>query len=155
MPNLLGLPVQVEQFVPHWLALPVNWRQRLGETPAFGALGCDALLGSRVRDCQYRFRVRVGPMGMIAFRDLLPDGRQLVRVEAVVRNYQGDELAWDLQLVLKGDQVPPLRLGGGERLGWSTWLYSQSRDRDADDLCLNPQYLKIQQQADNARGDTP
>ena len=60
--------------------------------------------------------------------------RQLV---AWVRMYLCFELDWDVRLVLKQHEVPPLRLGGGPRLGWTTWLGRWRRDAPADDLCLD------------------
>ena len=50
----------------------------------------------------------------------------------------GDAIEWDLALILAADEVPPLRLDGNARLGWTSWLPSTARDRIADDLVLRP-----------------
>ena len=68
----------------------------------------------------------------------MPGGAALGRVKAVVRNYVGDALDWDLNPVLAQAEVPPLRLGVGARLGWTTWLASGRLGRDGDDLKLDP-----------------
>jgi len=40
-------------------------------------------------------------------------------------------------LVLRQPEVPAMRLGGGCRLGWSTWLGQRPGEDDPDDLIFN------------------
>jgi type VI secretion system protein ImpH len=127
----------IEQFVGEWLRLPHCHRCRLGETPATGTLGRTVTVGEYVFECQHKFRIRFGPIGLKAYERMLPGGTSLYRLVAVVRNYIGDELAWDVNLVLKKDEVPVIELGQYGRLGWTTWLGTRTSDRDADDLILN------------------
>ena len=94
-------------------------------------------VGGRVWDHQTKFRVRVGPVGLADYLRLLPGGDAPARVRAVVRNYVGDQLDWDLNLVLAEPEVPRLRLGAGGRLGWTTWLARGPLGRDGDDLKLD------------------
>jgi type VI secretion system protein ImpH len=56
-----------------------------------------------------------------------------------VRDYVGDALEWDLNLVLSRAEVPVMRLGEAGRLGWTTWLVSRPLNRDGDDLKLDPE----------------
>jgi type VI secretion system protein ImpH len=135
--GFLGLPVSIEELVGHWLPLPGDCHWRLGESPATGSLGISTIVGSRVWDRQAKFRIRIGPVDLTDYERLLPGGMSLERVVAVVRNYVGDQLAWDLNLVLKQAEVPPIRLGTSGRLGWTTWLTSRPLARDGDDLLLN------------------
>ena len=136
---LLGLPVRIDEWIGHWLTLPDNCRLRLGETSDNAALGQTTTLGGRVWDHQSKFRVRVGPLRLPAYLDLLPGGTALARVKAVVRNYAGDALEWDLNPVLAQSEIPRVGLGVGSRLGWTTWLSSGALGRDGDDLKLDPQ----------------
>jgi type VI secretion system protein ImpH len=53
-----------------------------------------------------------------------------------VRLYAGDELAWELQLVLEQPQVPQSWLGNPTLLGYTMWLGVRQDERDADDLVL-------------------
>jgi type VI secretion system protein ImpH len=135
--DFLRLPVVVEEFVGHWLRLPESCCWRLGRSPATGTLGVSTTAGSRVWDRQNKFRIRIGPVGLRDYERLLPGGGSLARVVAVVRNYVGDQLTWDLNLVLRRGEVPRLRLGGSGRLGWTTWVASGPPARDGDDLLLN------------------
>ena len=136
--GLLRLPVRIEEFIGGWLVLPSACRWRLGETPANGMLGRSVTLGGRVWDHQSRFRVRIGPVSFKEYLDLLPGRLALSRVKAVVRNYVGEGLAWDLNPVLAAAEVPRLRLGADLGLGWSTWLTSRPLGRDGNDLKLDP-----------------
>jgi type VI secretion system protein ImpH len=134
---LLGLPVRIDEWIGHWLVLPLDCRLRLGESPESGALGQTTTLGGQVWDLQTKFRVRIGPVGLADYLRLLPGGEALARVRAVVRNYAGDQLAWDLNLVLAETAVPRLQLGANCGLGWTTWLARGSLGRDGDDLKLD------------------
>ena len=136
--DFFRLPVALEEFIGHWLTLPAESRWRLGESPRTGALGVGTIVGTRVWDRQYKFRIIFGPLDRDDFERLLPGGEYLPRLLALVRNYAGDELSWDVSLILKKDQVPPLELGGNGRLGWSTWTISGTPAKDADDLYLHP-----------------
>lgn len=55
-----------------------------------------------------------------------------------MRGYVGDVLDWDVNLVLRADEVPAARLGGDTRLGQTSWLGARSARGDADDLYLSP-----------------
>jgi type VI secretion system protein ImpH len=138
--DYLGVPTTVEEFVGRWMDLPPDSRCRLGVSRDAGALGRTAVVGSRMWDCQQQFRVHLGPVSFTQYERLLPGrgGASLARVAAMIRNYIGDELEWDLRLVLKAGEVPAVRLGAVGRLGWSTWLKSRPFTHDAGDLILRP-----------------
>ena len=68
----------------------------------------------------------------------MPGSAALERLSALVRTYVGDELAWDLNLVLKRTEIPPMVLGGKGQLGWTTWLANRPFKQDVDDLLLDP-----------------
>jgi type VI secretion system protein ImpH len=110
----------------------------LGRDPATGTLGSTASAGARIRLYHHRFRLRIGPLTLADYERLLPGCPSLLRLVPVVRNYIGDELTWDLNLVLKSDEVPQMRLGLSGRIGWTSWIGSRRSSRDADDLTLNP-----------------
>ena len=61
----------------------------------------------------------------------------------LVNMVEGLESAWDLQLILRGPEVPKLNLDGSSRLGWTTWLYSKPPQNDADDLVLQPRINRV------------
>ena len=133
-----AMPVQIVEFVGDWMVLPADSRWRLGASRESGVLGVSATVGARVWGYHQKFRIVLGPMGYRDYSRLLPGSDSLARLAAVVRNYIGDELDWDVNLVLKGEEVPELQLGRAGRLGWTTWLNPRRSDADADDLKLRP-----------------
>jgi type VI secretion system protein ImpH len=139
------LPVAVEPFIGEWLMLPDQNICRLGLDPANGTLGRSVVVGSRVWECQHKFRISLGPLGRGDYESLLPVGNRTRRLVALVRNYIGDELAWDVRLILKEKEVPAMRLDDGFRLGWTTWLGKRAEENDAADLVINAFAYFIQQ----------
>ena len=133
--NHFGVPVRIEQWRGHWLAIPESERSRLGARNGFCTLGEDVVIGERLWDCQAKFRIVLGPLSFADYRRFLPDGRGYASLGDLVRLYIGVELAWELQLVLRREQVPLSWLGNSVMLGWTSWL-GVPADRDADDLVL-------------------
>jgi len=136
--DFFQIKTRVETFVGEWIELPLDSRCRLGEAPMTGTLGSTAIVGARIWECQYKFRVIMGPMGYDDYQRMLPGGPSLRRLKDWVKNYLGEELAWDVQLILRKEEVPPATLGKSGRLGWSTWTKAKPLPRDADNLILNP-----------------
>lgn len=136
--NLLRVPVGIRDFVPRWLTLPLDGRWRLGKRRGFSVLGHDAIAGERVPDVQSGVRIVLGPLTLSRYEAFLPRGEQASAVRDIVANVLGHEYAWDLQLALRANEVPRLRLGEGAQLGWTTWLGERPTAAPADDLILNP-----------------
>lgn len=136
--SYMQMPVSVEQFVGHWMALPDDGKLYLRGHFGGQALGQGTVLGRQIWNRQHKFRLRIGPLDFAQFQRLLPGGDSLQRLTDLVRHYVGDALAWDINIVLQKDQVPPLRLGKRARLGRTTWLGKKPRQRDADQLFLTP-----------------
>ena len=100
-------------------------------------LGRSVLVGRRVWDRQHKFRLCLGPLDLAQYTQLLPGGRGIAQLQACVRNYAGLEYSWDARLVLHGQAVPPLRLGQGGRLGYTSWLGRRQGAAPATDLVLD------------------
>lgn len=135
------VPVRVEQWVGHWMPLARPERSRLSRRRGAGqSLGRDAVLGQSVWDVQHKFRIVIGPLDLGRYQSFLPGGRELAQLHAMVRQWHGLEFAWELQLVLRREQVPPLKLGRGRaRLGLTSWLGHYRSPHDADQLHLKPE----------------
>lgn len=154
--------VEVRQFVGQWLYLPKDCQSSLPSTANPNGLnlelGTSAVVGSRVWDVQSRIRVRLGPLTRQEFDRLIPqekglgarngDEDRLTSIIELVRFYVGADKDFDIQLVLKKEEVPPFRFpltgkaklhsaeaddGYEPRLGWNTWMASETRTRDAED----------------------
>ena len=134
--DFFGVVVKIEQFMGQWVELPPDCRCKLGQARSSGEIGRSIVVGSRVWDCQMKFRVRLGPMRLADFERFLPGTSSRQRLRDWVRLYAAEELDWDAQLVLLKEQVPPLKLGQSGRVGWTTWLGTQPHARDADEVVL-------------------
>jgi type VI secretion system protein ImpH len=132
--GFFGVDAAVEEFVGEWMPLPDDARIAMGVGMA--VLGQTAVIGAFVRGAQQRFRVRLGPLDRAHFDRFLPGGEALDQLTAAVRTYAGDEHAWDVQLVLKKDDVPLTHLGRSGRLGLSSWIGRYRAPRDADQVVL-------------------
>jgi type VI secretion system protein ImpH len=146
--DYFSVPTRVGQFAGQWLPLVEENRSRLGragrpgeeDRGAHNVLGRTAVLGKHFWDQQAGFRLRLGPMGFEEFSELLPSGSRFRVLAQLARFFVGQGLDFDVQLVLKADEVPVSRLGDrgpvAPRLGWSTWLRGGARTRDVDDTVL-------------------
>lgn len=130
-----GARVRIVEFVGSWLELEPSDRWQLGR-PA--ALGGTASLGERVWSRGAKFRLVIGPLSLPEYERLLPGGASLLRLRAIVRNYLGDALDWDVNLILKGSERPAPVLGETVRLGMTGWIGAGDTTRDATDLFLDP-----------------
>jgi type VI secretion system protein ImpH len=131
----------------NWLELSPEDRSELGGHGDASRLGVGAVCGVAVPDRLHRFRIHAGPLDLAAYERFLPGADWHDMLRDWIRNYTGFELAWDIRLILRADQVPAVRLGGQSRLGWTSWLGVSAQKQDRGDLILdcegqsaNPQY---------------
>lgn len=127
----LDQPVEIEQFAGSWLNLREEERSALPVTlsngramPSLNQLGVDAAAGVRCWDVQSRIVLRIGPLDLPRFRTMLPSGRLLQRLVALVRAFLGFETAFAVNPILAHDAVPALVLSADAppQLGWNSWL---------------------------------
>lgn len=133
------LPFAIRQFVGEWLRIADEDRFLLGHRRDNSTIGFGAILGQNIWNCQHKFRIIAGPLTLQQFRRLLPGADGVSTLVATVRSYIGDALAWDLQLILRKDEVPGIVLGATGELGWTTWLGNRHETSDADDVLISPQ----------------
>ncbi|GLQ91211.1 type VI secretion system baseplate subunit TssG [Dyella acidisoli] len=136
--HFFGIPVRVVEFVADWMRLPGTAHLKLGQSREVAGLGTTAVLGEYVWGAQQRFRLRLGPLTRAEFSNFLPGGEALRQLIAAVKTYVGEEKVWDVQLVLKQEEVPTTRLGQNGRMGLTTWLGQPQRKADNDDVVLRP-----------------
>ena len=136
--TFFGLPVKVEEFAGEWLKLPEEARWRLGRSARAGVLGQTTVAGARTWQRQSKFRLVFGPLNEDDFHSLLPGGVRLRRLVALVRNYTGDSLNWDVRLHLEHQVNRPFRLGQSSSLGWTSWLGRCPQGERRQDVILAP-----------------
>jgi type VI secretion system protein ImpH len=109
----------------------------------------NAVAGERVWDVVSKFRVRLGPLRYAEFVEFLPDPapvaarKGIFLLSQLVRLYVGMELDFEIQLALRGDEVPNLVLQDagegalGARLGWNTWMPGEHMPETVDDAVFD------------------
>ncbi len=132
------VPVEVVQLLGGWFQLDESSECCLGEreTPS-EQLGKGAVVGNEVWNQQARARVRLGPLTLDQYLDFLPNGSAYEPLRALLRFWTNGEIDFEVQLILKRDEVPSCELGaeGKElpQLGWVTWMKSKPLGRDPED----------------------
>jgi type VI secretion system protein ImpH len=143
--DYLEMPISVLQLQGQWLYLSPDDIARM-PSPSFpkglnNQLGLNLVVGEKVWDVQSKFRLRVGPLNYRQFRSLMPNGDALLPLCQLARTYVGPELDFDVQPVLKPEEVPWCQLkqidGDGPFLGWNTWVRSQPFTREVDDTTFS------------------
>lgn len=149
------LPITVEQFVGRWLTLgAADWTalpDRRRVNGSYCALGENATLGDRVWDVQGCFRLVLGPLDYPDFLRFMPGNADYRMLLELARLYVGQSLDFDVQLVLRRDQVPASQLAATEsytpNLGWNTWLPDPERRDDAADARFGGKLVALEGRA--------
>jgi type VI secretion system protein ImpH len=134
-------PVEVEQFVGAWCSLDSDTETRFQDSEGLSRrLGGGAVIGDEVWDPQSRVRLKLGPLPLDRYLEFLPSGSAYAPLRAITRFFCGDELDFEVQLILDRQQVPACVLGAeGDQaplLGWATWVKSAAMSCDAADTVL-------------------
>ncbi len=119
-----GVPAAIRQFINRVLPLEQDNLSQLGG--ANGQLGVNAVVGSQVWECQSKFCVELGPLSYADFKRLLPDGKMLRALFALIKYMVGVEFEFNIRLTLKKSEARPCVLGGSgpdaPQLGWTSWI---------------------------------
>ena len=139
--DYFSAPVEVEQFVGAWYKLDESTQFCMADgADVSEQLGFGAVVGDEVWDTQGRVRVRIGPLRMQRYLDFLPSGSAYAPLRAMVEFYAGNEVDFELQLILDRRDVPVCELGAeGETapcLGWLTWARTKPMGRDPGETIL-------------------
>jgi type VI secretion system protein ImpH len=130
--------VRIEQFFGQWLKLEEDSFTRLGGSN--NGLGVNTVAGTRVWDAQSKFRLKFGPLTLDEFLSFIPAGDAFKRAMDFARLLAGPEFDFDLQLVLKAEEVPftVLTTLAQRRpmLGWTSWLKSRKFTEDDSQVVL-------------------
>ena len=116
------VPVRTEEFVLRDVVIGQEQQVRLGLSQT--TLAKDMTIGKTVKDRAGKFRLWIGALSFVRFRDFLPSGKEYAELVALTRYLIQDPLAFDVGLVLQEEEVPSLELDKHQppQLGWSSWL---------------------------------
>lgn len=139
--DYFDVPVEIIQFIGAWRKLDESTICVLDDdemtAPSSTRLGLGAVAGDEVWDPQSIVRVRLGPLPLSRYLEFLPNGGAFPALRAICRFFAGQELDFEVQLVLRREDAPGVELGGegavAPQLGWITWVKSVPMGRDPDD----------------------
>ncbi|HVN07120.1 MAG TPA: type VI secretion system baseplate subunit TssG [Bryobacteraceae bacterium] len=140
--DYFDVPVEIEQFVGTWRSLdPSNQCRMEGGVPYSDQLGMGAIAGDEIWEQQSRARIKLGPLSVNEYLSFLPAGDAWEPLRAITSFYSGGEIEFEVQLVLKREDVAPCSLRAeGESaplLGWFSWIKSgPTFARDPGDTVL-------------------
>lgn len=141
--EFLDTPIVINEFVGQWLDIAEADLLFLDERCFDKPLGQATTLGERVWECQGKLTIRCGPLELPQFEQLLPGSHKLRKLAALVQSYLGFGLDWELQLILKGGEIPHSHLGLNTSLGWTTWVGEDPFRGDFTELFIqaNAEYV--------------
>lgn len=138
--DYFDVPVRIEQFAGQWLELEPGDQTFVGRQNS--RLGVNTIVGTRIWDQQSKFRIRLGPLDFRKFQAFLPNGTAYKPLKSIVSFMTGMELDFDVRLVLEKRQVPSTilttRALRRPMLGWTSFLKTQPKTADDDQLILQP-----------------
>jgi type VI secretion system protein ImpH len=137
------VPLRIDEYQLHWMTTPAHSQSIMGEQRMSSYLGAGAMLGEQAPDCQYRFRIVIGPLEIEQYQRFTPRGCDLLTLVEWVRAYVSEEYDWELELQIKPESAPPAVLGGPQQLGWSSWLGASPTDAPITGMRFEPeQYMR-------------
>ena len=140
--DYFDVPVEVEQFAGAWHGLdePDQCIFDAAESPS-EQLGLGAIVGDEVWNQQAGVRIKLGPMGLGKYLDFLPSGTAHEPLKSLAKFTARGQIDFEVQLILKKEQVPACELGLegplGPRLGWTSWAKTKPKLADAGDTIFS------------------
>jgi type VI secretion system protein ImpH len=118
--------VHIREFEPRYMHIAEEQRLALGKRN--GELGDSFVLGGRVRTRHSKFTIVISGLDQPRFREFLPSGENFPRLTRLVEFLLRDPAAYDIELGLRQEEVPPFNLGraSGAHLGWTSFVDSKT-----------------------------
>lgn len=126
------VPIQIEQFVGRWYAMPCAEYTSLRGT---ACLGSTAFAGTRVWQRDLRVRIWLGPLTRKQFEMFLPTSEGARALEKLLLLLIGVSFEFEVRLKLRGDEVVPAALDhrNAPRLGLNTFMQATAGGPDRAD----------------------
>lgn len=114
--------VRIQEFEQRNMEVPAGQRLALGRRN--GTLGDSFVIGGRVRTRHSKFTIVIPDLSQSRFREFLPSGDNFKGLRKLIDFLLRDPSAYDLELGLRQEEVPPFNLGkeGGSHLGWTSFV---------------------------------
>ncbi len=126
-----GVDFEFEEHEERFIPIPSFQRAKLGGDfkLAIGKQG-NMLIGTRIRDINGRFSIKVADLDYASYMRFLPGGDWHELVSGIVKSYTEDQWACGLKLELRADEIPKMQLGN-RVLSANCWALSGAADQAA------------------------
>lgn len=116
------IPIELIECTGRMATIDMSQRSQLGLVNTM--LGTTASLGPKVFDRSSSYKLVLGPLDFEHYRNFLPFGKYHEELRELVKFVVSDQYAFDIELKLKGGQIPLLTLHNDNplQLGCSAWL---------------------------------
>jgi type VI secretion system protein ImpH len=137
------VPARVSQFVGSWYPLSEGSQCRLDDQVDENSprLGEHTVIGDEIWDPQARACIQIGPLSRTEYDTFLPGQENHRKLKALTTYFSDGQIDFDVQLILAREDVPSFVLGSVEEeatpLGWTSWITTRPRERDADETTLS------------------
>lgn len=132
----LGVPIQVEEAIGHWNPMAPSEQACLGVANA--TLGENTMLGENSWRPDLRARLLLGPLDRTGFDRFLPGAAGALALKRMLSLFGEQTIAYEIELILRAEEVRPLCLVGGSepvgRLGLDSFMVSGPLDVDRTDM---------------------
>lgn len=121
---LPGVKVEVEQCVERMVAIPRYQTSALSLQS--NQLGIDTTLGEEIEDCNGKMLIKIGPISLEQFHQLLNGDQECRMMIFLIETYIDVPLECDIEFILEKDAAKTCVLGDDflSCLGKNTWLFS-------------------------------
>lgn len=137
--NYFKLPVSIKDFKGRWISFKRSQWTTLGSKAGnYNSLGQNCILGKSEWDKIGALTITIGPLSLSQFTSFFRDQMAFRNLCDLTTLYVGFGITFDLNLILKKEDVPPLTLGESSYLGWRTWLKTKPFTTDANGAYVHP-----------------
>lgn len=142
--NYFKIPVAIQSFKGKWISFSPSQFSKLGVVAGkFNALGKNYVLGTSGWDKVGAITIALGPLSLPQFNSFLRGQVAFQNLCDLTLLYVGFDITFDLNLLIKKDDVPSFSLGQESYLGWRTWLKTQPFTKDDAQVFVHPHNTNI------------
>jgi len=130
--EVLGVPVNVNQFKGEWMSLIDDDRMKLPVFPLKGqnnCLGVDSIIGSEVFTVEGKIELEIGPINNEKFQQLQPGTKGFAALNRFAQFFIGDSFHFNTKYLLEDDAIRAWHLKSDkinpQGLGINTWFLPQ------------------------------
>lgn len=132
--GVLKIKTQVQPFALRWLPLPTRERSSFRRN---NQLGRSCVLGERVPDRQSNIDIKLGPVELDKFSQLLPGCNARNTLRDLVRGHSGLAMDARVTVSLQRKETDALVLGKMGHLGRTAWIGSRELTSTRDDYSFD------------------